>query len=156
METLQPHIKKVVARYGCNEADAADLCQELNLKLWLRPSKLLNAAVMDAYLTQAIRNLWLDHLRRQSRIAERLPTVALDDAQLLIGQSAPEAEQVEEAECRLLEDIWLELDAREQRVVTEWQAQPQIKPVARLLGLDPKQVRRALSHAALLLRLARE
>ena len=83
-------------------ADAAvaeDLVQEAFLRIWPRRSRLQDPASLDGYLAAAVRNLALDHLRRNRRTQAKQLLVATPAAKR--ASEGPDAELIDDALRRL-------------------------------------------------------
>lgn len=93
---VQPHLRKlyrVALRLVATPAAAEDLVQELLVRLWERPGRLMQATSAEAWLVRALCHLHIDMVRRDRRRPEGT-AVTLDEAMLAgAARAEPGAEQ---------------------------------------------------------------
>jgi RNA polymerase sigma factor (sigma-70 family) len=141
---VQAAVRRLVRAAGREEAEVADLVQDVFLRLCKDGFRLMRSydaarASVPTWLTVVARSTAMDALRRRV-----LPRVALDDVpEAALGVTAPEYH----------EPVKLPLDAlppRQRLVLTLlFERDMDVAEVATMLNLDPQTVR-SMKHKALL------
>jgi RNA polymerase sigma-70 factor (ECF subfamily) len=164
MERHAGGVINLACRFLGSVADAEEIAQEVFLKLYQRPPKLLPTTKLFTWLYRVTANLCIDALRRKPGRSKliSLDAPALEDekeelplAERIAGPSAGSPrDQVAQAEVSQLvrrEVEALPLALRAPIVLSTFQELSQ-EAIAQALGLTPKAVERRLSRARSILK----
>lgn len=140
----QARVQKQLGRWVACRATAADLCQELFIRLWRRKDVPVND--LGQYMMRSARNLAIDHLRSQ-RTRERTEAAMLPEQ--LVGPSTPmEDGHQANHQLHLVESALRQLPERTRHVFLLNRIHGQsYNEIARALGVSASAVEKHMMRA---------
>lgn len=108
----QPQLEKRLKRWVSCRSIAADLCQELFIRLWRRRD--VQVENLDQYMMRSARNLAIDHLRTQNTQFKAEPFLVSEDIQT--RQSMLEDAEDASRELDKIEEILRKLPERTRHI----------------------------------------
>lgn len=146
----RPKLVKFVSGIAGGKAEAEDIVQDAFFRLSSAPDVILSPQVKMSYLFQIVRNLAIDHFRKQSLI-NRYSSPEEEGMNVPATTATPEGACIDQATLRTVEEALQELPDRTRYAFEMYRIHgvPQ-KEIAKELGVSPTlvnfMIRDALLH----------